>query len=213
MVVKLLGPAYASCCKRVLACLIEKDIEFEIVPIDIDNGEHKKPEFLALQPFGKVPVVQDGSLTLFESRAIIRYYAEKYASQGTCLLGKTLEERALVEQWLEVEGQNFNPHAYALLYQLLFGPRKNKPQDKALIESSAQKLGEVLDVYEERLSKSKYLAGDFFSLADLTHLPYIEYIVNVVGKGHLIRNRKHVNSWWENISSRPVWKRVLALAM
>ena len=49
------------------------------------------------------------------------YYAEKYAGQGTSLLGKTLEERALVEQWLEVEGQNFNPHVYALVYQLVFG--------------------------------------------------------------------------------------------
>ncbi|GLJ52780.1 hypothetical protein SUGI_1124270 [Cryptomeria japonica] len=211
MVVKLLGPAYASCSRRVLACLIEKDIEFEIVHVDILKGEQKKPEFLALQPFGKVPVVQDASLTLFESRAIIRYYAEKYAGQGTCLLGKTLEERALIEQWLEVEGQNFGPHAYALVYQLILAPRINVPQDKALIESSAQKLGEVLDVYEERLSKSKYLAGDFYSLADLSHLPFTEYIANATDKGYLIRNRKHVNGWWEDISSRPAWKKVLAM--
>ncbi|GLJ52777.1 hypothetical protein SUGI_1124210 [Cryptomeria japonica] len=211
MVVKLIGPAYASCSRRVLACLIEKDIEFEIVPVDLFKGEQKKPEFLALQPFGKVPVVQDGDLTLFESRAIIRYYAEKYAGQGICLLGKTLEERAVVEQWLEVEGQNFGPHAYALVYQLLFAPRINMPQDKAFIESSAQKLGEVLDVYEERLSKSKYLAGDFYSLADLSHLPFTEYIVNGTDKAYLIRNRKHVNTWWEDISSRPAWKKVLAM--
>ncbi|GLJ52788.1 hypothetical protein SUGI_1124390 [Cryptomeria japonica] len=211
MVVKLLGPAYAACSRRVLACLIEKDIEFEIEHVDIIKGEQKKPEFLALQPFGKVPVVQDGSLTLFESRAIIRYYAEKYAGQGTCLLGKTLEERALVEQWLEVEGQYFSPHTTALVYQLLFAPRINEPQNEALIESSAQKLGEVLDVYEDRLSKSKYLAGDFFSLADLTHLPFTEYIVNATDKGYLIRNRKHVNAWWEDISSRPAWMKILAM--
>ncbi|XP_057830329.1 glutathione S-transferase F10 [Cryptomeria japonica] len=211
MVVKLLGPAYASCSRRVLACLVEKDIQFEIVHVDLLKGEQKKPEFLALQPFGKVPAVQDGDLTLFESRAIMRYYAEKYAGQGTSLLGKTLEEKALVEQWLEVEGQNFNPHGNALLYQLLYAPLINLPQDKAVIESSAQKLGEVLDVYEERLSKSKYLAGDFYSLADLSHLPFTEYIVNATDKGYLIRNRKHVNAWWEDISSRPAWKKVLAM--
>ena len=49
MAVKLFGPAYASCSRRVLACLIEKDIQFEIVPVDIFKGEQKKPEFLALQ--------------------------------------------------------------------------------------------------------------------------------------------------------------------
>ncbi|XP_057830350.2 glutathione S-transferase F9 [Cryptomeria japonica] len=211
MVVKLLGPAFASCSRRVLACLIEKDVEFEIVPLDLLNGEHKKPEFLALQPFGKVPAVQDGSLTLFESRAIVRYYAEKYAGQGTCLLGKTLEERALVEQWLEVEGQNFRPHGDAIVYQLFVAPIFNVPQDKALIESSAEKLGEVLDVYEGRLSKSKYLAGDFYSLADLSHLPSIEYILSATDKGYLIKNRRHVNAWWEDISSRSAWKKVLAL--
>ncbi|GLJ55591.1 hypothetical protein SUGI_1193950 [Cryptomeria japonica] len=91
MVVKLFGCSYASCSRRVLACLIEKDIEFETLSVNINKGEQKKPEFLALQPFGKVPVVQDGSLMLFDSRAIIRYYAEKFAGEGTCLLGKTLE--------------------------------------------------------------------------------------------------------------------------
>ena len=80
-----------------------------------------------------------------------------------------------------------------------------------MIESSAQKIGEVLDVYEERLSKSKYLAGDFYSLADLSHLPSLEYIVNTIDRGYLIRDRKHVNSWWEDISPRSAWKRVLAM--
>ncbi|KAH9328509.1 hypothetical protein KI387_000617, partial [Taxus chinensis] len=75
MAVKVYGPAFASCTRRVLACLLEKGVDFEIVDFDIRNGTHKTPQYLALQPFGKVPAVQDGDLTLFESRAIIRYYA------------------------------------------------------------------------------------------------------------------------------------------
>ncbi|KAE8695232.1 Glutathione S-transferase F10 [Hibiscus syriacus] len=62
-----------------------------------------------LHPFGTVPVTQDGDYVLYESRAIMRYYAEKYKSQGTDLLGKTIEERGQVENWLEVEAHNFNP--------------------------------------------------------------------------------------------------------
>ena len=117
----------------------------------------------------------------------------------------------MVEQWLEVEGQNFSSHSYTLINQLLIVPRMGIPQDLALIESSIEQLGKVFDVYEERLSKSKYLAGDFFSLADLTHLPYIDYIANVTDKGYLVRNRKHVNAWWEDISTRPAWKKVSAM--
>ncbi|GLJ52775.1 hypothetical protein SUGI_1124180 [Cryptomeria japonica] len=127
MALKLYGPPYTSCTRRVLACFLEKNIDFEIEFVDILKGEQKKLEFLALQLFRKVPAVQDGNLTLFESRAIIRYYVEKYAGQGTCLLGKTLDERALIEQWLEVEGQNFGPHAYALVYQLILAPRIDVP--------------------------------------------------------------------------------------
>ncbi|PPR83201.1 hypothetical protein GOBAR_AA37514 [Gossypium barbadense] len=111
-----------------------------------------------------------------ESRAIIRYYAEKYKSQGTDLLGKIVEERGQVEIWLEVEAHNFNPPIYAL-------------------------------TLHERLSKNKYLAGDFFSLADLSHLPFTQYLVGQMGREYMITSRKHVSAWWDDISSRPSWQK------
>ncbi|KAJ4975101.1 hypothetical protein NE237_000207 [Protea cynaroides] len=175
MVVKVIGPPYASCLRKVLVCLIEKEVEFEIIPIDLLKGEQKNPEFLKLQPFGVVPVIQDGDYTLYESRAIMRYYSEKYKSQGTDLLGKTLEEKGLVEQWLETEGQNFHPPIYILIMRLVFHPKLGLPIDDKIVKESEEKLEKVLDIYEERLSKSKYLAGNFFSLADLSHIPLTHY--------------------------------------
>ncbi|KAG4921017.1 hypothetical protein JHK82_049954 [Glycine max] len=68
-------------------------------------------------------------------------------------------------------------------------------------------LGKVLDIYEERLSKAKYLAGDFFSLADLSHLPFTHYWINQVKKEYMVRERKHVSAWWDDISNRPSWKK------
>ncbi|PIA39849.1 hypothetical protein AQUCO_02600363v1 [Aquilegia coerulea] len=209
MVVKVHGPAIASATRRVLLCLIEKEIEYEIVHVDMLNGANKTPEFLKLQPFGFVPVIEDGDYMLYESRAIIRYYAEKYKSQGTELLGKTIEERGVVEQWLEVEGQNYHQPIYDIIVQLKFNPKLGKPVDMKLVEESEQKLGKVLDIYEERLSKSKYLAGNFFSLADLSHIPFTHYLVNDVGKEYMIRDRKNVSAWWDDITSRPAWKKVL----
>ncbi|XP_022880522.1 glutathione S-transferase F9-like isoform X2 [Olea europaea var. sylvestris] len=77
MVVKVYGPNYASP-KCVIVCLIERGSNFKFVSIDVFKGENKTPDYLQLQPFGHVPVIQDGDYTLFESRAIMRYYAEKY---------------------------------------------------------------------------------------------------------------------------------------
>jgi glutathione S-transferase len=146
-----------------------------------------------------------------ESRAIIRYYAAKYADYGPNLLGTTLEERALVDQWLEVEAHNFNDLAYNLVLQLVVLPRMGERSDLALVRTCENKLEKVLDIYEQRLSKSNYLAGESFTLADLSHLPAIRYLMDEAGLGHMVRNRKNVNSWWMDISSRPAWKKIMKL--
>ncbi|CAA2999589.1 glutathione S-transferase F9-like [Olea europaea subsp. europaea] len=208
MVVKVYGPNYASP-KRVIVCLIEKGVDFEVVSIDVFKGENKIPDYLQLQPFGHVPVIQDGDYTLFESRAIMRYYAEKYRSQGTELLGKTVEEKGQVEQWLEVEAHEFSPPVHDLVIHIMFSSKLGITADQKLIQESEEKLHKVLDIYEERLSKSKYLAGDFFSLADLSHLPFLQYLMDPLGKERMIRDRKHLSAWWDDISNRPSWKKVL----
>ncbi|KAG4137561.1 hypothetical protein ERO13_D07G079000v2 [Gossypium hirsutum] len=212
MVVKVYGPIKAACPQRVLACLLEKEVEFQIVHVDLEAGDHKKPDFLLRQPFGQVPAIEDGDFKLFESRAIIRYYAAKYEKQGTNLLGNSLEERAMVDQWLEVEAHNFNDLVYTLVFQLLILPRMGKQGDTVLVLSCQQKLEKVLDIYEQRLSTTAYLAGDSFTLADLSHLPALRYLVDDVGMWHMVSQRKHVNAWWETISNRAAWKKLMKLA-
>ena len=211
MVVKVYGPVKAACPQRVLACLVEFGVDFEVMNVDLDAGEHKRPDFLSRQPFGQVPVIEDGDFRLFESRAIIRYLAAKYADGGPNLLGSTLEERALVDQWLEIEAHNFNELVYTLVLQLVILPRMGERGDLALAHICEQKLGKVLDVYEQRLGRNNYLAGVSFSLADLSHLPGLRYLLEDSGMGHLVRERKAVNAWWEDISNRPAWKKVMEL--
>lgn len=151
--------------------------------------------------------------TMFtESRAILRYYAAKYADRGSNLLGTTLEERATVDQWLEVEAHNFNDLIYTMVLQLLVLPSMGQPGDLKLVHSCEQKLEAVFDVYEKQLSKSKYLAGDWFSLADLSHMPALRFLMEDAKLGHLVKERKHVNAWWEEISGRPSWKKLMKLA-
>lgn len=203
------GLPFSSCTARVLACLNEKQVEYELIPVNVRAGDNKEPQYLSLNPFGLIPAVEDGDLALFESRAIIKYLAKKYEGQGSPnLLGSTVEEEAVVEQWCEVEAHHFNPPCYALVSQIIINPLKGGTTDEEVVESNAEKLSRVLDVYEDRLSKSKYLAGDWFSLADLQHMPFLHYLVNDFGKATLISSRKHVNAWWEDLSSRPAWKKI-----
>ncbi|CAI5479699.1 unnamed protein product [Closterium sp. Yama58-4] len=210
--VKVYGMNMSTCTKRVLTTLEEAGVtDYEVVTVDLRKGEHKSEEHKKKQPFGVIPVLDDGEVQLFESRAIARYVAEKNAGQGTDLLGSTLKERALVNQWLEVEAQNYNPPLSALIAEKVFKPMFGGGEpDQAKAEELKAKLSKVLDVYEAHLASNEYLAGSNFSLADLSHLPYTA-LLWVSGDSDLITSRPNVNAWWERISSRPSWKKISAL--
>lgn len=73
MVLKLYGSAMST--SRVLTVILEKQLPYELILVDIAKGEQKSEDFMKLQPFGKVPVLDDDGFILFESRAICRYLA------------------------------------------------------------------------------------------------------------------------------------------
>ncbi|KAL5984068.1 hypothetical protein ACLOJK_018170 [Asimina triloba] len=147
-----------------------------------------------------------------ESRAICRYVAEKYAEQGNkSLYGKNLLEKASIDQWVEAEGQTFDPPSSVLLFQLAIAPRMKLKQDPALIAQNEEKLEKVLDVYEGRLGEFRFLAGDEFTLADLSHLPNTQYLVHSTDRGGMFTCRKNVKRWWGEISGRSSWKKVLEI--
>ncbi|KAF9621006.1 hypothetical protein IFM89_015828 [Coptis chinensis] len=208
MTLKVYGIGFSTCTARVLTCLNEKEVEYELVPVNLGVGEHKKPAFLAKQPFGQIPVLEDEDLTLFESRAITAYVSHKYKDNGVDLVRfGNIKEAGLVSVWIEVESQQYNPAITPIVSQLYIIPMRGGSTDHAAVEAAAEKFGKVLDVYEARLTTSKYLAGDFYSLADLTHLPYTYYLMKSEWAS-LINSRPHVKAWWEDISSRPAFTKV-----
>lgn len=100
MVLKLYGNGLSTCTKRVVTVLVEKKVDYELVAIDFAKAEHKSATYLQKQPFGKIPYLDDDGFIVFESRAIARYIATKYASQGTPLLPAAgdLKAQAIFEQ-------------------------------------------------------------------------------------------------------------------
>ncbi|OVA14845.1 Glutathione S-transferase [Macleaya cordata] len=205
---KIYGIPASTCVARIMICLEEKGVEYELVPVDMATGEHKRHPYLAKNPFGQIPAVEDGHITLFESRAINGYVTNKYKDIGTDLLHQdNFEERAFVAVWHEVEAQQFNPVISPIIYQHFIVPMYGGTADQSVIDANVEKLGKVLDVYEERLSKNKYLAGNFYSLADLHHIPFTHYFM-FTPWADVINSRPHVKAWWEDISSRPATVKV-----
>ncbi|KAG6843434.1 hypothetical protein H0H93_001051, partial [Arthromyces matolae] len=160
MVLKLFGNPVATCTQRVVTVLKEKQVPFEFVAVDMANGEHKSAAYLEKQPFGQIPVLDDEGFVLFESRAICRYIATKYADQGTKLIPTEPKANALFEQAASIEQSNFDAFAAPAVYENVFKKWHGQTPDAAAFDGLIKKLDAKLDGYERILSKQKYLAGD-----------------------------------------------------
>ncbi|KAK9055818.1 hypothetical protein SSX86_026903 [Deinandra increscens subsp. villosa] len=210
MAVKVFGFVGSNATYRVLASLYEKNVDFELVTVNMAAWEHKRPRFLARNPFGQVPAFEDGDVSLFESRAITKYVAEAYADKGTSLKSKDLKKSAIEGVWAEVEAQKFDPATAKLTWELFFKPLFGMTTDEAVVEEFSKKLEPVLDVYEARLTECKYLGGDSFSLADLHHLPNTQVLMGTKVKSQFDA-RPHVSAWAADILARPAWVKVTSL--
>ncbi|XP_021763118.1 glutathione S-transferase-like [Chenopodium quinoa] len=210
MGIKIHGSPMSTATLRAVAAAHEKELDFEFVTIDMKSGAHKQEPFISLNPFGQVPALEDGDVKLFESRAITKYIAYNYESKGTPLVYNKGKEMADLAVWMEVEAHQFDPVASKLAWELVYKSMFGMQTDNAVVEENEAKLVKILDVYEARLSKSKYLAGDSFTLADLHHLPTLHYVLGTKEK-KLFDERPHVSAWSKDILARPSWGKSLAL--
>ncbi|KAJ7785016.1 glutathione S-transferase [Mycena maculata] len=205
MVLKLYAGTTASGGSGIVAMVLaEKNIPFELVRIDMAKGEHKTPDFLAMHPFGQVPVIDDNGFILYESRAICRYLAEKYSGQGTPLFPTDLKERALVEQGASVEYADFNLQVVKVAVEAVAKPRQGLAVDETALEEAVSDLAKSLDVYEVILSKQRFLVGNEFTLCDLFHLTYAPIMAGA-GIDIMTTNGPNVTRWWNELISRPAW--------
>ncbi|KAF7170328.1 hypothetical protein CNMCM5623_002772 [Aspergillus felis] len=229
MVLKLHGSLWSTCTARVQLALIEKGVDAEIVNVDLAKGEHLAESYLEMQPFGKVPVLQDTEtgVQIFESRAIAQYIIAKYRGQGaelapleTDLKAYALYQqvcppfnffgRVLTTQAISVELSYFDPLVSQIAYEKVWKSMKGQGEtDEARVKALLAQLDRTLQGYERVLSKQKYLAGDQVTFADLSHLPYGVF-VEQFGFADLIAKYPHFQKYWEELKSRESWKKVSA---
>ena len=140
-----------------------------------------------------------------ESRAIARHVLRKHKPE---LLGtSSLEQAAMVDIWLEVEAHQLSPLVLAIVLECIVAPFYGRERNQAIVDENVEKLKKVLEVYEARLSKSKYLAGDFLSLADLSHFTIMHGFM-ATEYAALVEALPHVSAWWEGLAARPAAKKV-----
>ncbi len=199
------GDPHSMCTQKILILLEELNLKYDLKKVDLSKGEHKSDEFLKLNPFGKVPAVKYGSRELFESRSVLRYIAKNNVEIDD-LLGD-IE----VDMWLESESQNYNPLVSKIIYEKVFKKVYNKDEkpDEELVDKLLKDLEKVLDIYEDRLENVGYIGGETFSIADISHIPYTNYMLRV-GYKDMYKSRPNVYKWLKRIMKRDSVKYILS---
>ena len=178
--------------KKISIMLEEINFKYKVTKVNINKDEQFKPEFVKLSPFRKIPVIIDheNNQSLFESGAILIYLGEKS--------GKLYDydNRTEINQWLMGQmayvgpmlGQHHQFHHY--------NPGKSKFGEERYFKISERIYREL----DERLSSSKYLAGDLYTIADIATFPWIaRHEWHDIG----LKKFKNLTRWYKKIASRP----------
>ena len=170
--IKLYGNKFSPPSNKVEMCINLLGLEYEFVFVDLLKGEQRTSDFLSITPFGKVPVLVDGNFKLSESNAIIKYLCKKSKSD---LYPSDLEKQAEVDMWCDFISQHLTVGAYVkVIFNKMVAPRIGVEPDQRSIKEGYEFIGKYLSLIEEKLNKTKFLAGDKMTIADISLLAIVD---------------------------------------
>lgn len=180
---------------RVIWLLNELGLDYASCPVDLTQGEAKRPPFIELNPAAKVPVLVDGDTVLTESAAIQLYLAEKYPEAG--LIPTSLEARAQVYRWMfflvtEIEQPLWRIARHTFIYP----EAQRLPQDAALAERECRAM---LDVLEAHMAGRTFLVGDRPSVADFN----AAYTLDWANEAGLLDGTPRLRAYLQAMYARP----------
>ena len=188
-------------CQRVKVVLAEKKLPYETVPVDLKKGDQKKPDYLKLNPYGKVPVIIDGATVLYESCIINEYLDEKYPEPP--LMPKDHAKKAKVRILIDY-GMNHLDSPYQKIRMELTKDAKERSQET--IDKAKQDLKNLLQRLEREIGEQPYLAGDF-SLLDAALIPRF---LRMEGMGVLPDpSMPRLSGWLKRMKDRPSVKVIM----
>ncbi|MGH6761954.1 MAG: glutathione S-transferase family protein [Phyllobacterium sp.] len=184
------------------ACAVARYLELpvEFVHVDLGKGEQSAPDYVAMNPNCKVPVLQDGDRYLWESNAIMCYLADKAGSD----LWPKDERQIDVIRWLSWDSEHFTHYAGTLYFEYIIKQHFGMgAPDAAEVEAATRSLRRFATVLNDHLHGRQYLVGDRLSVADFAvaiTLPYAE-------KAHIpIEDFPEIVRWHDRLNSLPAWR-------
>ncbi len=182
--------------------LEELGMPYRLHHVRIDDGENRRPAFLALNPHGRIPVITDDEtgITLFESAAILLYLAERSGR----LLPKAEKARWQAIQWLQFHAASMGPTLGQRVHFEMFATTKSVPA----IDRYRQLSEEIFATLDARLGDVPWLAGDDYSIADIATFGWT-HIAAICGFD--FTRHRHLAGWHARVTERPAVQRGVAL--
>jgi glutathione S-transferase len=206
MTMKLYFHPFSPNARKVRIAAELLDIPLQLQQVDLAAGEGRQPWFLALNPNGKVPVLDDGGFVLWESHAIMEYLAAK--RPGNTLLPQELRLRMEVLRWQCWALAHWLPAVQTLVFEKLFKPMLGQgAPDTEEIRKAEESLHRLAQVLDGALARRQWLAGEGLTFADLgvgTHLMYAKP-AQLPLDGYI-----HIQRWFAQLEALPAWQATAA---
>jgi glutathione S-transferase len=197
---------------RVMLTLEVKGLAYESKLLEFSKGEHKTPNYLELNPRGKVPTLKDGSFVVYESLAIMSYLDRKYPNPP--LFGKTPEETGLIWRALS-ECESYLVNAGDKVVRPVFFGKGLENVDE--IQQAAQTIRQELRVADKILGRSDWLVGGQISAADIGVFPLVQLLLRAASKEAaqplnlgllpLAQTYPNIAGWVQRIEALPNYQR------
>lgn len=189
--------------RRIRLAAAAAGIELEEQSLDFAKGEHKTPEYLALNPNGAIPTLVDGDFVLTESRAMMQYVASKKPESG--LLPRDEAQRADVTRWQFWDASHFSPNAGAIAFERVFKAMLGLGEpDAAKINDALGSFRRFAKVLDQRLQGRSFVVGDKLTLADLTIASSLMYAKQAELP---LSEFPNVEAWFGRITELDAWKK------
>ncbi len=185
--------------QKVMWTIGELGLPHERVDIGGPFGKNKEPAYLAMNPNGLVPTMQDGDFLLWESNAIVRYLAGN--DEKKRLLPAGPKARALADQWMDWQQTTYNPFVGPIFINMIRTPPEKR--DMALVERSRQSATETARILDAQLGRNAYVAGDHFSIGDIpVGISTYRFWAMVPEHPPL----PHLQRWYDAVSARQAFR-------
>lgn len=194
-------------CQKVVALAHEVGLPLELATVEVFKGEAKTPAMLAKNPNGKVPILEDGDFTLWESSAMLAYIAVKAGRAD--LAPTTPRERAEVERWTLWQGAHFGPAIRKVAFERIVKKLAGwGAADEAMVKAGIDEFAVTARVLEQSLGNKEYLCGGL-TIADFALAPYAALSGSC---GLDFEPYPKAKAWLARMTARDSMKKTLAAA-